>query len=122
MGKRALLVEDELLIALDLQGIIEETGLTVDGPYTDVAGSLEAIGAALPDVAVLDVSLRGGDVFPLADRLHQLGVPILFHSGHADTGSLNRRYPGSAVISKPGSPAQLAARLRELTQQEPHGG
>lgn len=118
MSEPALLVEDELLVALDLQDILESLPLVVDGPYDHVAHALEVIGDGCHCVAVLDVSLRDGDVFPLADELAELGVPMIFHSGHADTGHLLARYPAARFCPKPCSPSHLLATVRELLEAQ----
>lgn len=66
--------------------------------------------------AILDVRLRDGEVFPAADRLAQAGVPIIFHSGHADRQGLEDRYPGALVCAKPCAPRTLRARLDDVIQ------
>lgn len=116
MSKRALLVEDELLVAFDLQDIIEGVGLLVDGPHVDIAGANIALNHAMPDIAILDVSLRDGDVFPIADRLNEHGIAIIFHSGHADQADLSSRYPAAAICSKPCSPVLFAQTIERLIE------
>ena len=116
-GCRVFLVEDELLIALDLQLSIEDEGATVvlsDGVATGLA-SLDRHRArgAMPHVALLDVRLGDGDVFPVADALAAAGVPIVFHSGHAQTADLAAAYPGAAVLSKPAPVERLVDSLAE---------
>ena len=65
------------------------------------------------DVAVLDVRLRGEEVFPIADLLAEMGVPIVFHSGHAQSEELSEAYPGAAVLSKPAPIDRLVNALAE---------
>ncbi|WP_235528189.1 response regulator [Sphingomonas sp. Leaf231] len=114
-----LLVEDELFIALDLQETIEEAGFRVVGPCATIAEAHAEIdrGAARFAVAVLDVRLADGTVFPAADRLHAAGVPLLFHSGHADDVALRERYPSATVCPKPSAPDVLAAALKRCADQ-----
>lgn len=109
-----LLVEDELFIALDLQETIEEAGFHVVGPCATVVEAEAAIDthAGRFAAAVLDVRLADGTVFPAADRLHAAGVPLLFHSGHADDAALRLRYPSATVCPKPSAPDALADALR----------
>ena len=118
-GRHVLLVEDELLIALDLQLSIEDEGASVD-LADGVASGLAALARhqesqRLPDVALLDVRLGDGEVFPVADALAAAGVPIVFHSGHAQVADLSDAYPGAAVLCKPAPidrvVSALAARL-----------
>lgn len=112
-----MLVEDELFVALDVQMTIEAEGLSVDGPYTSLAEADAAVARLVPGAlacAVLDVRLEDGDVFPAADRLAAAGVPIIFHSGHADARELEARYPGASVCAKPCAPSALRAMLRTV--------
>ncbi len=114
MTDTVLLVEDELFIALDLQQTIEEAGFAVEGPWTSVTEAQAAIdrsGNRLT-AALLDVRLADGTVFPAADRLDAQGVPIVFHSGHADDEELRRRYPTALICQKPSTPFDIAAALR----------
>lgn len=114
-----LLVEDELFIALDLQETIEEAGFRVVGPCATIVEAQAEIDrhAARFAVAVLDVRLADGAVFPAADRLHAAGVPLLFHSGHADDAALRQRYPSAMVCPKPSAPDTLAAALRHCAER-----
>lgn len=114
MTKTVMLVEDELLVAFDVQDIIEGAGFSVDGPYVSVAETIEAVERGLPSCAVLDVQLQDGEVFPAADLLQQAGVPLVFHSGHADADLLRSRYPSAAVCGKPCSPSKLKATISDL--------
>lgn len=107
MTDAVLLVEDEMFVALDIQDIVERAGFVVDGPYATVGEAVGALRRARPAYAILDVQLVDGEVFPAADLLREAGVPIIFHSGHADAPSLMARYPGSAVCGKPCAPRAI---------------
>lgn len=106
-----MIIEDELFVALDLEGIVEGAGFGTDGPYETVADALEAVESTLPHCAILDVRLLDGEVFPAADRLRDAGVPLIFHSGHADEAQLLVRYPGAQFCPKPSSPSRLRLAL-----------
>lgn len=112
-----LLVEDELFIAMDLQGTIEDAGFRVEGPCTSLVEANAAIDrcGGVFVAAVLDVRLEDGTVFPAADRLQAHGVPLIFHSGHADEAELHRRYPAATVCPKPSAPAALTRALHRST-------
>lgn len=98
---RILVVEDEMLIALDITSSLEDAGFVVAGPYASVAESLEDLAGSMPDGAVLDVQLDGEAVELVANSLYQNDVPIIFHSGHADPAELQERFPGSRFVRKP---------------------
>lgn len=112
MTRTVMIVEDEMLVALDLQDIVEEAGLTAGGPYETVQETLEALTLSWPDCAILDVRLRDAEVFPAADRLRDAGIPLIFHSGHADEGELRTRYPAAQICAKPSSPSALRKALQ----------
>lgn len=107
MAKSVLIVEDELFVAKDIQDMLEAAGFETIGPCDTVTEALATIEVTLPDCAVLDVKLRDGEVFAVADRLDALGVPIIFHSGHADGRALTERYEGARFFSKPCAPSVL---------------
>lgn len=113
-----MLVEDEFLVALDVQDIIESMGCTMDGPYPSRKDALTALQTRRPDCAVLDVRLRDGDVYPLADFLQGAGIPFVFHSGHADDRQLRERYPSALVCAKPCFPSSLQAAIRTAMSSE----
>ncbi|NIY73913.1 response regulator [Marivivens donghaensis] len=104
---RVLIVEDEAIIALDLKFIVEDMGLDVMGPAPSVDGGLNAMAESLPTLAILDVNVRGGEVFALADVLQKANVPIIFHSAHATEDELSSRYPGMIFCPKPTVPYQI---------------
>jgi CheY-like chemotaxis protein len=112
---RILIMEDEFIVALDLSDMTQDLGFAVEGPYATVAEGTEAIARQKPDAAILDVQLADGEVFPLADTLKTLGVPIIFHSGHADTNSLLTRYPEARSASKPCAAELIASYLVQAT-------
>jgi len=117
---RVLVVEDEFLIALDLAETVRALGCRVDGPHVAQKTALAAIEQAMPDCAILDVMVEDGEVFPLADKLQQAGIPILFHSGHADPKELCQRYPQAKAAQKPCPPAELVEFLTNALNSSRH--
>lgn len=121
MSKVVMLVEDEMFVALDIEMTLSEAGFQVDGPYATLEQALTALDARLPDCAILDVQLRDGEVFPAAERLRDAGVPIIFHSGHADAPLLGKHYPQAAVCSKPCAPSALQRAIARALADDPEG-
>ncbi|MGB3406979.1 MAG: response regulator [Jannaschia sp.] len=108
-----LIVEDEGLVALDMSMILEERGARVAGPCGTVEEAVRAVVDGI-DVAVLDVDLHGKPVFPAADRLREIGVPFIFHTGRYDTETLRQRYGDVPVLSKPAGDEALVAAIAEI--------
>jgi CheY-like chemotaxis protein len=112
VGKRILIVEDEALVALDLELAFEDEGAEIVGPALTLRDALEVLrGDQTIDGAVLDVDLGGSDVFPVAERLRERGIPFVFHTGHATPESLEALFPGAITCTKPTLPAQLVSAL-----------
>jgi CheY-like chemotaxis protein len=79
--KRILLVEDDGLIALDAQDVLVDAGYVVVGPASTLACA-KLLAASEPlAAAVLDVNLNGLYVWPVADLLHNRGIPFLLLTG-----------------------------------------
>ncbi|WP_268956997.1 response regulator [Sabulicella rubraurantiaca] len=82
-GRNILVVEDEYLIARDLAEQLEMAGANVLGPVATVDAAMRILDRhERVDAAVLDVKLMGATVYPVADALRRLGVPILFATGY----------------------------------------
>jgi two-component SAPR family response regulator len=81
-GRRLLIVEDELLIALELQHIVEQLGGTVVGPAGSVERALQLLSDITPDAALLDANLRGNRVTPVAQACRDRSVPFAVVTGY----------------------------------------
>ena len=108
-----LVCEDESVIALDLAMTLEEMGHRVLGPCGQLSEAMRVLETECPDIAVLDVSLRDGETFGLADRLTGQGVEIIFHSGGTEDDAIASRYPRAHICPKPMDPKMFAAMLSE---------
>lgn len=99
-GLRVLVVEDELFIAMMLEGALRDEGCVVVGPVPRVANAVKAAQDEPIDVAVLDVNLGGEQVFPVADALVERRVPFVFLTGYGG-GVLPAAHADRPVLSKP---------------------
>lgn len=117
LGKRVLIVEDEALLAFELQLAFEDAGAEVVGPAHSLMHALETITHDRDiDYAVLDVDLRGEDVYPIAELLLQRGVPFVFHTGHGSRAHLTQLFPGTKTLAKPVLPETLIEHLLHLSR------
>ncbi|MGX1308783.1 DNA-binding response OmpR family regulator [Amorphus suaedae] len=80
---RVLIVEDEWLVAEDLEYEISEAGYEVTGIARTMAEALSEANASRPDIAVMDVRLAGGDCgVDVARKLKtEFDVRCIFASG-----------------------------------------
>jgi CheY-like chemotaxis protein len=112
-GRRILVVEDEMMIAMLVEDMLLELGCSVVGPVHALAEALElARSEAGLDAALLDVNLAGQPVFPVADALREKGVPAIFSTGYGDAG-LRDIDRGAPVLQKPFRAGDLARALEE---------
>ena len=114
LGRRVLLVEDEFLIAMELEHALQDVGAEVVGPIATLRCAVEEARRTTCEGAVLDVDLRGEDVYPAADALVARAIPFVFHTGHGLKRDLFRRYPAAPVCSKPMHSEQLLRTLAGL--------
>jgi DNA-binding NarL/FixJ family response regulator len=84
VGRRILLAEDESLIALELERMLVDFGCDVVGPVATVEAVLENAERASFDGAVLDVNLRGRQIFEILPKLQRLGLRLVLTSGYDD--------------------------------------
>lgn len=78
-----MIVEDEFLIAMDIEAMLEDNGLKVIGTAASVDGALQLLESTRPDIAVLDGNLRGDSVTPVALRLNELSIPFVLASAYS---------------------------------------
>ena len=111
VGRRVLVVEDEMMIAMLVEDMLAELGCSVVGPAhaLDAALNLAKTESGL-DAALLDVNLGGQPVFAVADALRAKGVPAIFSTGYGDAG-LRDVDRGSPVLQKPFRAGDLARAL-----------
>ena len=95
-----LIVEDESLIAMMLEDFLESLGHNVAGSCDSVSAALERVEQGGFDVAIVDVNLNGEQVWPVADRLADQGIPyVLATGGHIEPPP--ERHASVPVLSKP---------------------
>lgn len=108
---RILIVEDEPLIALDLEAELEARGWAIAGVAGTTADAREIVGGHAVDLALLDVNLRGETTFGLAEELHSTGVALVFLSGMS--GALPAPFETATKLDKPVAYDALDATLRK---------
>ena len=95
-----LIVEDEPLIAMMLEDFLESLGHIVAGTCDTVECALDKAGKGGFDLAILDVNLKGENVWPVASELRRRKVPfIIATGGHVDPPP--PEFNDAPVIEKP---------------------
>jgi CheY-like chemotaxis protein len=115
LGRRVLIVEDEALVAIDLQFAFEDAGAEVLGPAMSLTDAMAmAEQADQIDCALLDVDLAGHDIYPVATVLQRRGIPFIFHTGHGSRRKHCEMFPGAITCLKPTLPETLIDLLAGL--------
>ena len=99
-SRSILIVEDEPLISMMLEDFIDSLGHKVSGTCESVSEALAEVDRGGFDLAILDVNLKGENVWPVAARLREKRVPfVLATGGHVDPPPAE--YRDTPVLEKP---------------------
>ncbi|MBP0579414.1 response regulator [Labrys sp. LIt4] len=115
MQKTILIVEDEFLIALDLELLLQRHGWRVMGPVATVRDALRLLEEELPLVALLDVNLGRELVTPVAETLKARGIPFILASAYERPEKIGGDVlAGVPNVGKPTREHRLLAVLAQL--------
>ena len=118
-GRKVLVVEDEYLIADDLAAMLQEAGAEVIGPAASLPHAVRLTEHQQSlDAAVLDINLRGVEVFPLANELKSAGIPIIFLTGYGDI-NIPEEFSHYGRCEKPMGTPHVITELAALLRSEP---
>jgi DNA-binding response OmpR family regulator len=112
-GRTVIVVENEILIALDIQSILAKLfpdAILLARSLSEAWDLIEQAGA--PRLAILDVMLVDGKCFPLARHLQNLAVPIVFLTGASEI--VPDEFAGYPVIDKPFMADDLIAAIKKI--------
>src|SRR5262245_45011396 len=111
-GRRILIVEDEYFLADETRRTLTGLNAHVVGPAASVMKAMELIEGERIDAAILDVYLDGEFVFPVAEKLEELGIPYVFATGY-DPSVISERFQGFTLSEKPIDLNEIAKALFE---------
>jgi two-component system, response regulator PdtaR len=103
-GKRCLVLDDEFLIALDIQQILELAGAKHVASVASASEAIELLRREPKfDLAVLDVKLGGaeGHSLGVAAMLAKAGTPFVFLTGMRVDNVHAKKFPQAPVVEKP---------------------
>jgi DNA-binding response OmpR family regulator len=108
-GVRVLVVEDQWHVATALKSFLDAEGMEVSGPAASTADARRLVTAKRPDLAIVDINLRGEMAYGLIGELHAQGIRVVVASGYA----VPQRLPENtaAVLQKPFKASELLAAL-----------
>lgn len=109
-GRKVLIVEDEPIVAMLLDDMLSDLGMSTAGFARTLDNALAAADRKTFDVAVMDINLRGQVSYPVAEKLAQAGIPLVFVTGYS-----RARPPGALedapLLHKPYEIHELAGAL-----------
>jgi CheY-like chemotaxis protein len=106
-NRRILVAEDEALIAIGIETMLQGFGCEVIGPVSEVHDILQMIETEPLDGALLDVNLRGRQVFEILPDIICRGIPVMLTSGYDDATLFPPAFRDLPRISKPFDEATL---------------
>lgn len=96
-----LIVEDDFIIALDLEGMLRELGVASVRIANRVTQALELIAAGAPHFGLIDVNVGYEKSYSVAERLCELGIPFAFATGYGDKYAFPAHLAQVRIVSKP---------------------
>ena len=112
-GRCVLIVEDEYLLANDLEREFQRAGINIIGPVPSLSQATALIKKQAIDLAVLDIALSDSKVYAVADALSGRGVPVLFVTGY-DRSDIPSRYSNVPRCQKPVGVGEVIAALEGI--------
>ncbi|MEX1827102.1 response regulator [Luteibacter sp. CQ10] len=112
-GCAVLLAEDDPIIGSLLQELLEDAGATVIGPFPSLRQAQSALALDMPAMALLDVNLVDGDVFPLATHLQEREIPYVLFSA-SDPALVPDSLKPRKFLAKPASSRDILAAVTEM--------
>ncbi|RRI04969.1 response regulator [Mesorhizobium tamadayense] len=100
-GLRILILEDEFLIAMDVEQLCRDQGAADVTIVGDLAEIDLRDGLSWFDAAIVDLMLGGASTLDFARRLRSAGVPFVFASGYSDAEEIMGSFPEIQLVTKP---------------------
>lgn len=112
---RVLIVEDEALLAMNLEDMLIELGHFVTATATRIDQALTLADSTEFNFAVLDINLAGSSTFPVAAILQKRGIPFIFTSGYGVNGLVDG-FREAPILTKPFDVRQLQDMIAHCRQ------
>ena len=117
-GKRALVIEDEMLVLMQIEDMLGDLGCRSIAVAGNVETALECIAANKFDLATLDVNLDGTKSYAVAEALEEEHIPFAFATGYGEKG-VDEGYGDHPVLNKPFTHFQFERVVSDLLVDGP---
>lgn len=116
-GAHILLVEDSWHVGNAIKRLLRALGADVAGPAATIADADRLVAERTPDVAIVDINLRGGErANDLIDRLHEQRIPVVIITGYTAVSLPSGQ--AEAILQKPVSVEKFLAVLRPIIARQ----
>jgi DNA-binding NtrC family response regulator len=116
-GARVLIVEDNFLIAADLDLMVEDAGGQTAALLGSAEQALHFLAQEAVDAVILEVKLRDGDADPLVHALTRRGIPFVIYTGAPPASDAQWRRLDAKTIEKPALPHVLVDALESALKE-----
>ena len=103
-----------MLLAMDLEGVLESWGAQILGPVPSIAKALDVLAEDRPDLATLDINLSGESSRSLAGELKARDIPFVLISGYSDAVSDDDTFKNASFVRKPYDERELLGAMEKL--------
>lgn len=97
----ALLLEDNVIIALDAEDMVRKLGFSDVTVVSNVAASMDLLNNTSINFAVLDINLGSETSIPVAEELERRSIPFIFASGYGESANLPGVLSSKIILNKP---------------------
>lgn len=110
---RILVVEDEFLVALEIERMMADLGCRVVGPASSLEDALALARSEAIDGGILDVNVGGERIDPVAEALIERNIPFILSTGYTSSG-ISPELRDRPRLSKPFDDGQLIELMRQV--------
>jgi CheY-like chemotaxis protein len=113
-NKAALVVEDNMIIAMEAEEILRELGYADCHVCGSVRGAMQIIADNPINFALLDIDLGSETSEEIAAMLLAKGTPFIFASGYNEFPQIAESLAGVPVVTKPYTGGDIASAIAGL--------
>lgn len=116
LSGRALLIEDNAIVALDAEDMLRAIGFSAVDVAPSVARAMDLLRTQNYSGALLDLMVKDGSSVPVAEALVRTGVPFVIASGY-NAGPTSPALAAAPRITKPYDEHTLSEAMREAYER-----
>lgn len=110
--RQVLIVEDEPLLAMNLEDMLTHLGHVITSTATRIDKALSLAEGSEFDLAFLDINLAGSNTFEVAAILRKRKIPFIFTSGYGADGLIDG-YRTAHLLTKPFGAEELEGKIAQ---------